>query len=145
MATDGVQEIDLSGTDVIAYSSVADSAAAQLLRLSDGTLTDIEIQDAFSNYDGPRRVRVRYDTPEFYGFTAATAYGRDLLSDDADTRDENIFDASVVYGNEVSDVEFEAGIGYYWQENNTTQLGRFRLGDPRTHGPQRHPGRRHPG
>ena len=35
MATDGIQEIDLSGTDVIAYSSVADLAGGQIVRFSD--------------------------------------------------------------------------------------------------------------
>ena len=35
MATDGVYEIDLSGTTVIDYSSVADSASAQIIRFSD--------------------------------------------------------------------------------------------------------------
>lgn len=123
MATDGVEEIDLSGTNVIAYSSVAASAGGQLIRRSDGTLSDIEIGDAFTNYDGPRRVRARYDTPELHGFTGAAAFGRNLLSDDEDVREENIFDASVTYASSFSDVEFEAGAGYYWQEGSTTQWG----------------------
>ena len=63
MASNNTAEVDLSGTTVIRYSSVADSAGAQLLRQSDGVLSDIEIKDAFTNYDGlSRQVRVRYDT-----------------------------------------------------------------------------------
>jgi hypothetical protein len=129
MATDGIQEIDLSGTDVIAYSSVADSAGGQIIRFSeagldfDESLSGITIGDAFTNYDGPRRVRLRYDTPDFNGFTAAAAFGRDLLSDDEDTREENIFDASLTYARTYGSVDVEAGLGYYWQEDDSTNWG----------------------
>jgi hypothetical protein len=129
MTTDGIQEIDLSGTNVIAYSSVADSAAGQIVRLSDPDLTfdeslsGVTIGDAFTNYDGPRRVRVRYDTRTFRDLTLAAAYGRDLLSDDADTREQDIFDAALSYADKLGEVEVKAGIGYYWQEDNRTSWG----------------------
>jgi hypothetical protein len=129
MATDGIQEIDLSGTDVIAYSSVGDSASGQFLRFSDpglsfdDSLSDVTIGDAFTNYDGPRRVRVRYDAPTFANTTFAAAFGRNLLSDDSDTRDQNIFDASLTYANEFADFQTQAGLGYYWAENNITTWG----------------------
>jgi hypothetical protein len=129
MATDGIYEMDLSGTTVIDYSSVADSASGQIIRFSDpglpfdDSLSGITIGDAFTNYDGPRRVRFRYDTPEFNGFVAAAAFGRNLLSDDADVRDENIFDASLSYGNTFDTVEFKAGVGYYWEEDDTKNWG----------------------
>lgn len=124
MATDGITEIDLSGTGVIAYSSVADSAAGQLLRQSDGTLSDIEIGSLYANFDGDRRVRVRYDMRAFNNFTLAASYGRDLLSDDADTRERNLADASVAYSNTFADtVELAAGVGYYWQEDNAQIWG----------------------
>lgn len=123
MATDGVQEIDLSKTNVIAYSSVADTAAGQLLRLTDGTLSDIKLGTAFTNTDGPRRVRVRYDTRAFANFTAAAAFGRDLLSDDAETRKQNIADASLTYDNEFGDIALKAGLGYYWQDNDGSSFG----------------------
>ena len=129
MATDGIQEIDLSGTDVIAYSSVADSASGQIIRFSgpglsfEDSLSDLTIGDAFTNYDGPRRVRVRYDTPSYANFTFAAAYGRNLLADDEDEREQNIFDASLVYANEYETFEVEAGLGYYWQEDDITTWG----------------------
>ena len=68
MATDGIAEIDLSGTDVIGYSGVGDSASAQIIRYSDPTLffaDNPQIGQAFQNYDGGRLARVRYDTPSF--------------------------------------------------------------------------------
>jgi hypothetical protein len=129
MATDGIVELDLSGTDVIAYSGVADSAAAQIIRFSDpglsfdDSLSGIQIADAFTTFDGDRRVRFRYDTPEFNGFTLAAAFGRDLLSDDSDIRDENLFDAAVTYANQFNDIEIQAGLGYYWQEDDPTAWG----------------------
>ena len=118
MATDGVLEVDLSGTDVIAYSSVADSAGAQLLRFSDGTLSDIEIGDVFDNLDGDRRARVRYDTPTFAHVTVAAAFGRNLLSDNPDIRDRNILDASATYADTYND---SININC----NNTTMLRPF--------------------
>jgi hypothetical protein len=45
MATDGILEVDLSGPGVVAYSSVADSAGAQLLRFWDGSLSVVQIGD----------------------------------------------------------------------------------------------------
>ena len=129
MATDGVYEIDLSGTTVIDYSSVADSASAQIIRFSDPgldfdeSLSGITIGSAFTNYDGPRRVRIRYDTPEFNGFVVAAAYGRNLLSDDSAVREENIFDASLTYAHTYSDVEVKGGLGYYWEEDDTRNWG----------------------
>jgi hypothetical protein len=129
MATDGVYEMDLSGTTVIDYSSVADSASAQIIRFRDPgldfdeSLSGITIGNAFTNYDGPRRVRIRYDTPAFNGFTFAAAYGRNLLSDNSEVRDENIFDASVTYGNTFNDVEVKGGLGYYWEEDDTRNWG----------------------
>lgn len=129
MATDGIYEMDLSGTTVIDYSSVADSASAQIIRFSDprldfgDSLSGITIGDAFTNYDGPRRVRIRYDTPSFSGFTFAAAFGRNLLSDDPAIRDENIFDASVFYKKALATVEVNGGLGYYWEEDDDRNWG----------------------
>ena len=126
MATDGIAQIDLSDTDVIAYSSVEDSAKAQIIRFSapglsfDGSLSGIEIGDVYANFDGDRRVRVRYDTPEISGFTFAAAFGRNLLSDDQDTREENLADASLTYAGKFDTIKVAAGLGYYWQENDAT-------------------------
>ena len=124
MATDGIAWIDLSGTDVIAYTGVADTAAGQILRFSDAALADDldgpQIGDVFLNYNGDRRVRIRYDTPGYSGFVFAAAYGRNLLSDSSDIRDQNILDASINYGNDFDAVEIAAGIGYSWTEDGAT-------------------------
>lgn len=121
MATDGTLSVDLSGTDVIAGSSVADSAGAQILRFSDPALADDfggpEIGGVFDNLNGDRRARIRYDTPAFANFTLAAAFGRNLLSDDSDVRDANIFDASLNYSNTYDGgFEVQASVGYHWIE-----------------------------
>lgn len=121
MATDGVAEADLSGTDVIGYSAVGDSAAAQLIRYSNRDLEDSfgpEIGDAFANYDGGRLFRIRYDTPSFNGLSVAFAFGRDLLEDDDDERELNQYDVALNYENEFESVEVAGGVGYYGNEDD---------------------------
>ena len=121
MASNSTAEVDLSGTSVISYSSVSDSAGAQLLRQSDGTLSDIEIKDAFSNYDGlSRKVRIRYDSPSWSGFGLRTSYGRDLLSDNEDVREQDLYDIAAVYEGEFNDYKVVAQTAYSWKGSDTT-------------------------
>ena len=71
-ASNSTAEVDLSGTDVVQYASIADIAGGLLFRTNDDDLTDISVSDAFSDFDGlSRQNRVRYDTPRFYGFALA--------------------------------------------------------------------------
>ncbi|MES9946412.1 MAG: porin [Candidatus Thiodiazotropha sp.] len=70
VAAHGTGLQDLSGTNVIAYATIVDTAGGMLFREQGGTLTDIRILDAFHSFDSGqfRRNRVRYDTPTFGGF-----------------------------------------------------------------------------
>ena len=72
-ASYGLSSVDLSGTGVISYSTIADTAGGMLFRqTSDDTLTNVKIGNAFNDFNGlNRRNRVRYDTPTFYGFHLA--------------------------------------------------------------------------
>lgn len=74
-ASDGTSEVDLSGTDVVGYSSIADMAGGILFYDKDADeLSTVKVSDAFSNFDGlSRRNRIRYDTPEFWGFTLSAS------------------------------------------------------------------------
>ena len=86
-ASDGTVEKDLSGTSVVGYSSVADSAAGQFFALGGGQgLSNVRIGDAFANLDGlSRRMRARYDTPEFFGGARlSSSVGYNALSGDDD-------------------------------------------------------------
>ena len=80
-ASNGTSEVDLSGTDVVNYSSIVDMAGGFSFRddndnrILDSGANNTFIADVFSNYDGlSRRDRIRYDTPTFYGFYASTSY-----------------------------------------------------------------------
>ncbi|UCF01330.1 MAG: porin [Deltaproteobacteria bacterium] len=72
-ASNNSAEVDLSKTDIVQYSSIADVAGGLLFRQTNGdTLTDVSVSDAFNNLDGlSRKSRLRYDTPKFYGFHLA--------------------------------------------------------------------------
>ena len=70
-ATNGTSEVDLSGTDVAAYSSVNDVGGNFEFR-DNGTGTGITVSNSRSNFDGlSRKDRVRYDTPRWAGFFAS--------------------------------------------------------------------------
>ncbi len=73
-ASNGTSEVDLSGTDVVNYSSIEDMAGGFTFRDDDGTPIGngdgtnslVSIGAVFSNFDGfSRRDRIRYDTPKF--------------------------------------------------------------------------------
>jgi predicted porin len=88
-ASYGSATVDLSGTGVIAYATIADTAGGMLFRqTSDDSLTNVRIGNAFNSFDGlSRRNRVRYDTPSIYGFRLAGS----LVSEDR-------YDASLWWG-----------------------------------------------
>ncbi len=74
-ASNGSSEVDLSGTDVVAYSLIAAMSGGILFYDNDtGSLSDTNVNDVFNNFDGlTRDDRVRYDTPAFYGFKASAS------------------------------------------------------------------------
>ena len=73
-ATNGTAEVDLSGTDVAAYSSVDDIGGNFEFR--DGNdRTGITVSNSRSNFDGlSRRDRFRYDTPRWAGLFASVSF-----------------------------------------------------------------------
>jgi hypothetical protein len=114
MATDGAAEIDRSGTSVVGYVNLPDTAGSFEFR--DGTaLSGIAISDVFKDFDGPRRFRLRYDTPDQAGFTLSVAYGQDVLAEDDDA---SYYDAALRYGLENTTVALEAAIGYNWKDDD---------------------------
>jgi hypothetical protein len=126
MASQDTAEVDLSGTTVIMKSAVQETAGAQLLRQSDGTLSKIQIKNAFTNYNGlGRKVRLRYDTPSFGGFTLRASYGRDLLYENSDpavqtaVQDQNLYDIALAYAGEANDFKYEAQMAFSYKESYT--------------------------
>ena len=75
-ASDGVSEIDLSGTGIAGYSSTGDLAGGLRLRDRDGgDLTGAALGGFYSSLDGlGRQARVRYDTPTVGGVALALSF-----------------------------------------------------------------------
>jgi len=107
-ASDGTSEVDLSGTDLIGYSSVSDMAGGILFY--DNTtqgLSGTNIGNAFSNMDGMSRDdRVRYDTPDFSGFYASTSF----IADDA-------IDVALRYSSKFPGFKLAGALAYAWPED----------------------------
>ena len=68
-SSDNTAEVDLSGTTVVQYASIADIAGGMLfVQSSDDKLSTIKVSDAFKDFDGlSRKNRLRYDTLKFKG------------------------------------------------------------------------------
>ena len=131
MASDGAAEVDNSGTSLAGYVNLADTAGSYLFR--DGeTLSGIDIGDAFKDFDGGRRFRLRYDTPDFAGFTVSAAYGEEVLDSE---NDNTYYDLAVRYGiaNEV--IEFDAALAYSWEDDEDDTVEQLIASGSLTHVP----------
>ena len=76
-AADTTSEVDLSGTTVINYSGVNDTAGGFTWRQKDGTpiRAGLTVGQTRNNFDGlGRNDRLRYDSPEFFGVTLAGSF-----------------------------------------------------------------------
>lgn len=120
MATDGAAEVDNSGTSIVGYASLPDTAGGFAFR--DGeALSDVTIGDVFKDFDGSRRFRLRYDTPDFSGFKLSVAYGEEILAEDDDA---DYYDTAIRYALENDQFKVDAALGYSWKndEDTTEQL-----------------------
>jgi hypothetical protein len=110
MASDGTAEVDLSGTSVIGYSKIQDMAGGQFFRLADGTLSDVQVKDAFNNFDGlQRKLRGRYDTPKFAGFSFATSVGTQVVPEETHI---TVWDLAALYENTIGDFKVGGAAAY---------------------------------
>lgn len=110
-ATDGNAEADFSGTSVITYSSVSDLAGSIAFRPLGGASSGIDIGDTFNTFDGARRFRVRYDTPDFSGFTLSASAGEEVLSEG---NDDEFYDLGLRYARDYGDIKVDGRLGYAW-------------------------------
>ncbi len=119
MGSDSIGDRSLSPTTLVNDVSISDTSGSYLLRQDDGALSEIAVGDAFNNFGGNRRGRIRYDSPDFGGFVFRTSYGRNILvhEDDDDYWDVALsYDREMANGNQVS-----AGIGYYVRDRGDGQ------------------------
>ena len=111
MTADGVTEADFSGTTVASYVGVSDLAASFQFRPKDGDLSGSSIGDTFGSFDGARRLRLRYDTPSFAGFTGSASWGEEELNQEDDRK---FTDVGIRYGRDYGDVEVDGRLAYQW-------------------------------
>lgn len=109
MASDGVATVDMSGTTLVTYVAIPDTAGAFRFRTSAGVLSTKTIVSAFGAFDGGRLGRVRYDSPSFNGFTISASYGEQILAKNVDFTTRDI---ALRYVNEFGDFRMQGAIGY---------------------------------
>lgn len=94
-ASNTTAEVDLSKTDVIQYASITDMGGGFLFRSKIGVKSFIEtdkdtsdkpvylkVSDVFNSFDGlSRQSRLRYDSPNLYGFSLAGSLVSNQRSD----------------------------------------------------------------
>lgn len=102
-ASNETSEVDLSGTTVIAYSDVKQfSGGILFFDEAAGELSGVKIKDVFNNLDGlSRDDRIRYDTPNFAGFTASASLGS-----------KEFWDAALRYNGTFGETKFAAAVAY---------------------------------
>ena len=119
MASDGTAEVDNSGTSVIAYSSLSDTAGGYFFRFAGDGLSDVTVGSSFSNFDGlGRKLRVRYDTPTFHGFGLRASYGEDALAE----LQNPLYDIAAVYGGEFEEFDLDAAVAFSHNEGTDTDI-----------------------
>lgn len=121
MATDGAAEVDVSGTSVVGYVNLPDTAGAYQFRAGDA-LSGIKIGDTFKDFDGGRRFRFRYDTPDWSGVYVSAAYGDEVLVEDDDA---HYYDAALRYSMENDQLTFDSAVGYAWKDDEDTTTEQF--------------------
>jgi hypothetical protein len=102
--SDGIADLDLSGTDVALYAYGPDSygglqfanEARPFRRSTDPTMSQV-----FDDFDGPRDDRIRYDTPKWRGFTFGASVSQGPF-----------WDLGIRYAVDISGAKIVAGIAY---------------------------------
>jgi hypothetical protein len=125
MATDGAATLDASGTTLAGSVTVADSAGSFAFGGKDGVRTDITIGRAFKSFDGGRRLRLRYDTPSWSGFSGAVSYGRNVLAEDDRT---DYYDTALRWTATAGDFDLAAAAGLAWAEPESGDTAKTYMG-----------------
>jgi len=109
MSSDGASGYDLSGTTLVLYNSIPDTAGAFQFRTTAGALSDETITQAFGSFDGRRKTRLRYDTPSFGGVRLSASYGEEVLNKNVN---ETVADVGLMYSEQIGSVTMVGGLAY---------------------------------
>ncbi|PCJ07536.1 MAG: porin [Rhodobacteraceae bacterium] len=115
MATDGVADTDLSDTSLVLYNGIGDSAGSFTFRTTAGTLSTVSLSSVTSSFDGGRRGRLRYDSPEFSGFTVSVAAGEEVLVTNSN---DEFYDIALRYKNEFTGGKMISNLGFSRRDRN---------------------------
>ncbi|MGR3659560.1 MAG: hypothetical protein ACU0CA_00010 [Paracoccaceae bacterium] len=133
MPTDGVAQSDLGKTVVVAKSTIPEANGAYIFRTSTGALSDITIGKTFNNFDGARRMRLRYDSPGYGGFSIAVAYGQEVLKTGDD---HHYYGFALNYEETFGDIRIQGAIGSSYNQSSKvtarTTAGSVTVLDQRT-------------
>ena len=129
MASDGIANRDLSGTSIVSYVGIPDTAGAFFLRTQAGALSPVAVGIAFPNFDGGRRARFRYDSPSFRGVVLSASIGQQALTTTVTTKDSDI---TLRFDRDGRMFRIIAAGGYTWIDrqtlaNNRTFVGSFSI------------------
>ena len=113
-ASDGTAGLDDSFTFHAGATDTSDGFASFRFRDTDGNLSDVSVGRVNDSFDGARRFRVRYDTPAFRGFTLASSYGINVLTEGDDN---NYYDVAMRWVGNLGDVAVRSAVGYQWVDN----------------------------
>ena len=115
IATEDAAEVDLSGTTLVSESDVDDMAGGLEFEFDrDGMGPGPEVDTIFSNLDGSRESRIRYNTPTFYGVGAAVAVRQE---------DGGSPDVALTYAGDFGEYETEAAFG--WRSESDDEANVF--------------------
>lgn len=115
MASDGITGgTDLSGTGLVGTVAIADTMGGFQFRDSTGALSGTKVSDVFKDFDGTRKGRVRYDTPEFGGgFVVSASAGQEILKAGNNDR---FYDLALRYNTELGDTTVKAMAAYLYND-----------------------------
>lgn len=125
MASDGIANRDLSGTSIVSYVGIPDTAGAFFLRTQAGALSPVAIAAAFPNFDGGRRGRFRYDSPSFRGLVLSASIGEQVLSGTVNSKDSDI---TLRYDLDGARFRISGAGGYTWIDRKTLSNNRTVVG-----------------
>jgi hypothetical protein len=110
-ASDGTAGLDDSFTFHAGATDSTDGFGSFLFRDTAGNLTPVSIGRVNDSFDGARRFRLRYDTPDYRGLTFATSYGENILTKGDDN---DYYDIALRWLGDLGDVAIRSAVGYQW-------------------------------
>ncbi len=129
MAADGMTGADDSGTGYISTSAVADVSGGYTFRMTGSGTPGPTVGAVFSDFDGGRLGRIRYDSPTFGpGFSVGASVGENIL---VSGNDDINYDLALRFSQDNGAMKYDARLGGLWVDgrngnaDNSAVVGSF--------------------